>query len=87
MDDELEFDLNSTDSKGAISIPIYGVHNSDILSQLVDMQTLQEKQKLYIFEATEATISRNKRSQVKKSEVEVSRLETLCFLKIHVSVH
>ena len=66
MDDELEFDLNSTDSKGAISIPIYGVHNSDILSQLAHMQTLQEKQKLDVFEATEATISRNKRSQVKK---------------------
>ena len=66
MDDELEFDLNSTDSKGAISIPIYSVHNSDILSQLAHMQTLQEKQKRDVFEATEATISRNKRSQVKK---------------------
>ena len=61
-----DMDVNSTASKGAISIPIYNVHNSDILSQLAHKQTLQEKQKRDVFEATEATISRNKRSQLKK---------------------
>ena len=64
MENELEFELNIADS-GVVSLPNYE-HDNDVRVQLAHMQTFQEQQKHDVFEATEANIAHNKRSQVKK---------------------
>ena len=63
-ENELEFELNIADS-GVVSLPNYE-HDNDVRVRLAHMQTFQEQQKHDVFEATEANIAHNKRSQVKK---------------------
>ena len=65
IDNDFEFDLHAQ-SDTAVSIPDYDMRDNEALTVLVSKRSLQEQQKMDTFEATEATITRNRRSQVKK---------------------
>ena len=65
-DNELEFDVNASQSEDVTYITQYNMHDNDTMARLARMQSLQEQQKKEVFESTEATITRNRRSQVKR---------------------
>jgi hypothetical protein len=65
-DDDFEFNLPAIPSVPVVSVPDYSMRDNQALTLLACKQSLQEEQKRNTFEATEATITRNRRSQVKK---------------------
>ena len=65
-DNELEFDLNTKMSDCKLFIPNYDMHDTESATSLVHIMMQQEKQKLDVFEATEANICRNRRYHIKK---------------------
>ena len=65
IDNDFEFDLHA-ESDTAVSTPDYNMRDNECVTLLVCKQSVQEQQKMDTFEAAEATITRNRRSQVKK---------------------
>ena len=64
MDSENDFDFN-LHALQRVTVPDY-TRDNQAMALLACKQSLQEEQKRDTFEATEATITRNRRSQVKK---------------------
>ena len=65
-DNDFEFNLHALQSVTVVSVPDYSMCNDQPRTLLACNRSHQEEQKRCTFEATEATIARNRRSQVKK---------------------
>ena len=66
VDNEFEINVHALQPVTTLSAPDCTMHDDEVRTLLAHQQLLQEEQKCDAFEATEAMIAGNKRSQIKK---------------------
>ena len=85
-DNNFQFHIHSLQPATAIAAPEYTVRDNDALAHLAHMQSQEEEQKRTTFEATEATIVQNRRSQVKKIKARKFSVGNAVLFKIPIAV-